>query len=151
MRNILKITSVFAFILMLSACSKQDESCVNPTLNVEDLEKLNACMQPSLFEAEVPVGDFVVVRSQTDFDKLFNPSECFTIDFSKNDLVVGKTQLTSSLVSTDYTLTQDCKTNNLMLKVVFTRGVATVAPIVIYGALIPKLQGEQTVTVTLND
>ncbi|HAS46710.1 MAG TPA: hypothetical protein DCS93_39870 [Microscillaceae bacterium] len=151
MRKILKITSVFAFILMLSACSRQDESCVNPTLNVEDLEKLNACMQPSLFEVDLPVGDFVVVRSQTDFDKLFTPSECFNIDFSKNDLVVGKKELRSNLVSIDYTLTQDCKTNNLMLKVVFTRGLASVVSIVIYGTLIPKLQGEQMVTVTLND
>lgn len=148
MRNILKITSAFAFIIILSACSKKDETCVNPTLNVEDLEKLNTCTQPSIIEAEVPEGDFVIVRSQDAFDKLFSPSQCFKVDFSKNDIVIGKKQLTSNLVSTAYTLTQDCKTNNLMLKVVFTKGVATVAPIVIYGAVIPKLQGEQTVTVT---
>lgn len=147
MKNILKIVPAFAFIIIFSACQKKDDACTNPTLNVQGLEKFNTCTQPSIIEAEVPEGDFVIVRSQDAFEKLLSPSQCFKVDFSKNDVVIGKKQLTSNLVSTAYTLTQDCNTNNLMLKVVFTKGVATVAPIVIYSAVIPKLQGEQTVSV----
>lgn len=151
MKKVFKLLPVLIAVIVLHACTRKGQICVNPTPNAESIfTTLTCAIDSSQVKTTIPEGDFVIVRSQADFDKLIDPSDCLEVDFAKNDVVVGREDLSGNHVSTNYTLTENCETNHLELDVSFELGIALVFATRIYGVVVPKLSEGQTVNVVVN-
>lgn len=110
----------------------------NP-INTTSLEREYGCTNTkNSLEVEL-TDDFTVIRNQADFTNQVTGNCIPDIDFTNYDLIIGKKGLTSGNSSIDYQFTDDCRTGEYVLKVIFSQNIATVAPNITYHRLIPKL------------
>lgn len=146
----MKTKQLFPFIFIIGLtfnfCS-QENSCKNEIIPTYSLEDIYNCPNTA-FQMKIELSnDFVMIRNQSDFDSLVTGSCNPLIDFNTYDLIIGTQGLSNGLASIDYVLTRDCITEKLELVVTFITDATTIAPIVTYHALIPKLGDEETVNV----
>lgn len=142
------IICVFSLVL-ISSCS-EDDACTSSTLPVTDLESEYGCINtPGQVNIDL-TEEYIIIRSQSEFDSLVTGSCTPQIDFVTYDLLIGKKGLVSGLETIDYDgLTLNCNNGQLNLTVTFVLNATTEAPNVTYHVLVPKLEPNESINVTI--
>lgn len=141
--------SLLLFILTTASC-KDDPCPEQQQLPLVSAEEEYGCVDTRYGLKLALQEDFVVVRSQADFDRAVTSSTCdMEIDFSVYDLIIGNKTLPSGNHSVDYNLSRLCPGNSYLLQVVFNQDQSTVAPMITYHALVPKLKRWEGVEVAI--
>lgn len=141
--------SMILGLVFLSSCesSNSNNDCTPQQLPIRSLETEYGCVNTRYtLSNSVQVNDFIIIRNQTDFNNLTDSPSCRPdIDFDVYDLVLGKKQLTSGNQSIQYQYMDDCTSKTLT--VTFIQDETTIAPMLTYHALIPKLEPTEQVIV----
>lgn len=149
----MKTTSTLLALLALlfsgcaTVCGTEPEPCLNTALAVKSLETEYGC-QNTIRQMSINLSEtYTVIRSQQEFNQRVSGTCRPQIDFATYDLVIGKKGLANGPGGINYTLQQDCNSNNMTLHVAIGRSLTTEAPNITYHALIPKLAAGQEVSV----
>jgi hypothetical protein len=122
--------------------------CNFKELVTKQLESEYGC-NDTRYDLDIDLSEnYMIIRSQLEFESQSYGSCRVEIDFTKYDLVIGKKQLTNGNTSVVYNLKQDCS-NRLKLQVTFNQDLTDIAPNITYHTLVPKLGDNQTVDVDL--
>lgn len=132
---------------MIAAYGCSDDSCSNDTQIAMGLEDIGCTANPYNMRVSTE-NEFELIRSQEDFDALVN-IECAEIDWMMYDLVIGNIGLSNGLadISRDYRM--NCSSERLSLNIKITTDATTVAPMISWNALIPKLVESETLFVNV--
>lgn len=134
-------------VLFLSCNSEDSNDCNTVELIVKSLETAYGCSNTKYALNNIVQGDnFIIIRNQQDFDQFTDDINCRPqIDFENYDLILGKKKLTTGNESIQYQLIEDC--NSKKLTITFIQNESLFAPTLIYHALIPKLEANETIEV----
>lgn len=148
MKLIKHLTILITYSLLLSCNS--DDDCGSPNWTIPaNLETEYNCTNTK-YQMDINLtDDYLIIRSQLEFDNLVTGTCMPNIDFSTYDLVIGKKVLTSGNTSINYNYMKHPCNNNKFLEVTFTQNATTEAPNITYHALIPKLEINETINLTL--
>lgn len=134
-------------ILFIVGCSKDECSTERQVaMCIEDLGCSNSSLQPRIDISK----EFELIRSQEDFELAFDSTCPIDISWTGYDLVVGKTTLTSGLSGITKHTIMDCETNQLNLFIEIQTNLTTVAPEILWNALIPKLADNETLFIQID-
>ncbi|WP_034257657.1 hypothetical protein [Altibacter lentus] len=141
---------LIAVLLVIFSCKNDDNDPCNPAVDFTSLEMEYGCIDTE-YQTDINLSnDFVVIKSQTQFNTLVTGNCQPTIDFSKYNLIIGKQSLPSGNDSIDYTIVKDCDSNDIEMNVTFNQNSTTEAPNLTFHALIPTLQNNQNVLVSIH-
>ncbi|MCK8479705.1 hypothetical protein [Psychroserpens algicola] len=146
-----KILVLACFVLVFLSCNScDDDSCAPVTLSITSLEEEYSCVNTP-YQMDIDVSDeFIIIRSQADFDALVTGSCMPQIDFITYDLLIGKKALTNGVESINYDgLVKDCENGQLSLTVTFVKNDTDEAPNLTYHALVPKLELDDIINVSI--
>ncbi|MEL6557007.1 MAG: hypothetical protein AAFQ94_02415 [Bacteroidota bacterium] len=143
----MKYLLIICLLLVASifSCDEGEIACSDLLIEVGQIETENECM---ILNVDLQ-DNYVVIRNQTDFAAVVNATCQTAIDFSEFDLLIGRIGLSNGLTSIEYEHTRPCDTNIPQLDIIFNLNETTVAPDVVYNALIPKLRDNESLTVNL--
>jgi hypothetical protein len=145
MKKVMFLLILFLGVFAVS-CGK-DGDCENKVLEVKSLEAVYGC-ENTKYNMNVDLSNnFIIVRSQLQFQNYVTGTCIPDIDFNAYDLIIGKQALTSGNSLISYELTEDCKTSDMLLKVIFSQNETAEAPNLTYHALVSKLGNDQIVNV----
>lgn len=151
MKNILLLLVLTTAIVFNSSCGKEDP-CDLEVIEVKSLEDEYGCINTKYTMHIFITAQFTVISSQSSFESLIS-GDCTpeNIDFSTYDLIVGKQGLTSGNTSIEYEMMKDCDPIKYSLKVIFNQNATTEAPNLTYHALVPKLEEDSVLEVTIEE
>ena len=131
-------------LITLISCSIEDDHCLDRTIITTSLEGEYDCTNTK-YDLDLDlIDDYIIIKDQDSFNRRVTGNCKPDIDFSIFDLVIGKKELTTGNDSIEYKLTENCKTSNLLLEVIFKQNESTEAPNLTYHRLIPKVaQGKE--------
>ncbi len=142
-----KICWVLGVAFLVLSCG-EDNACMTGEVSIKNLEDLGCFNTP--FQMTVSTDkEFELIRSQEDFDLRIGGSCSPEVDWTSYDLVAGMKGLTNGLASINKSLVMDCHNNRLVLRITFNLNATTIAPIVSFHALIPKLRADESIFVEL--
>jgi len=145
-----KLIIITISIFLFSCEFDEDKDCLANTLDTHSLEEIYNCAD-TRHNTQIDLSDnYIIIRSQSQFNNLVTGDCLPQINFSTYDLVIGKKGLTSGNETINYNYYYDCSLGNLVLEVEFIQNIASVAPNLTYHALIPKLGDEETVAVEIS-
>ncbi len=141
-----KLLFLTILIASLYACRHADYyDCSNNNIEVKHLETEYGCT-----DIEIDLSnDYMIIRNAQDYSQYVIANCQADIDFDTYDLIIGKKRLSNGLDTVKYKLTGNCETGNQNLKITFDLSDTVEAPIVIYDALIPKLDENQNLNVEI--
>jgi len=144
----LSIIVLFSFIC-INSCSNDDE-CSPVIIEITSLEDEYSCVNTSS-QMDIDLSEqFIIIRSQVVFDNLVTGSCMPDIDFEAYDLLIGKRGLPNGIENITYDgLVKNCENGQLSLTVTFTLNATTEAPNATYHALVPKLDANDIINVTI--
>jgi hypothetical protein len=138
----------FSSFLLGFSCNNGEE-CKNKILEIKSLEDLYGC-ENTKYQMNVDLSDnFIIIRSQNQFDNYVTGLCTPEIDFNTYDLIIGKQGLTTGNSYISYELVEDCETTNLLLTVTFHQNETLEAPDLTYHALVSKLGDDQVVNIDI--
>lgn len=148
MKSIKHIFFLCALVFAFSCNS--DDDCGSPVWSTPtNLEVEYGCVNTK-YQMEINLTDnYTIIRSQQEFDSLITGTCTPTIDFSTYDLIIGKKALTSGNTNIEYNYMKHPCSNAKYLDVIFIQNATTEAPNLTYHALVPKLDTNETINVTL--
>lgn len=148
MTSIKRFFLFYVFFVVVSCNS--DDDCGSPAWTTPtNLEVEYGCTNTK-YQMDIDLNDdFVIIRSQQDFNNLVTGTCSPDIDFSAYDLVIGKKALTSGNTSIEYSYMKHPCSNAKYLEVHFIQNATAEAPNLTYHALVPKLNANETVNVTI--
>lgn len=136
-------------ILLFTTCEPKDDCNTPAPITPASLESEYGCVNTP-YETTIDLDDtHMIIRSQDVFDTMVTGSCTPDIDFTGFDLIIGRQQLNSGVEQIDYYYVNNGCNDQNYLNVQFIRNATTVAPILTYHALVPKLAPDETVTVTV--
>jgi hypothetical protein len=146
----MKLLYLSLLVLALIGCNNNDDNnnnCVPQEIAVTSLETEYGCTNTKFqLYNSVTVGNFIIIRNQQDFDQITDDINCRPqIDFATYDLILGKKQLTTGNETIQYQYMDDC--DGKKLTVTFIQNETLFAPTLIYHALVPKLEANETIEV----
>ncbi len=146
MKNIM----VYFILLCLISCGNDDEApCKNMPVTFTSLENEYGCVNTK-YQTEIGLlNDFVIIRNQTEFNNQVSGTCQPLINFMSYDLIIGKQNLTSGNSSIDYNIVENCETESIEIDVTFNQNSTTEAPNLTYHVLLPKIDNNQEVLVTI--
>ena len=149
MRKIIVFSIAFLLVFMTNSCSNDDE-CSPATISITSLEVEYDCVNTP-YQMDIDLSDdFTIIRSQAVFDNLVTGDCMPQIDFDAYDLIIGKKGLTNGFQLIDYDgLVKNCDNGQLYLTVTFVLNATAEAPNATYHALVPKLEANEGVNVTV--
>ena len=149
MRTIINFITAVSLIFAMQSCSNDDD-CTPAILAITSLENEYGCMDTP-WQMHIDLSeDFAIIRSQSVFDDLVTGTCMPQIDFEAFDLLIGKKGLTNGFDTINYDgIVKNCDDNLLYLTVTFVLNSTTVAPNATYHVLMPKLEENETVNVTI--
>ena len=144
-----KFIVVFLALVFVSSCSNDDD-CSPVVLEITSLENEYGCINTP-YGVDIDLSEtFTIIRSQAIFDELVTGNCMPQIDFTMYDLLIGKKGLTNGFDSIVYDgLVKNCDNGQLSLTVTFTLNATTEAPNATYHALVPKLEVNEIINVSL--
>ncbi|MEH6537267.1 MAG: hypothetical protein V7719_12795 [Psychroserpens sp.] len=147
-KTILFIVAVFAFVL-INSCSNDDD-CLSVIFDITSLEDEYSCINTP-YQMDIELSEeFIIIRSQAVFENLVTGTCTPQIDFETYDLLIGKKGLTSGVDSINYDgLVKNCDNGQLGLTITFVRNATTEAPNLTYHALVPKLEINEIINVSI--
>ncbi len=148
MKNILIPVLLIAFVIVISACSNDDDEICN-TVATGSLESLYNCVNTQNNMDFTFASEYEIIRTQGRFDSVILGNCKPIIDFTTYDIIVGEETTSSGVDTIEYEYTPPCNGLNGDLEVKIIRNAAAVVETVTYHALIPKLQTSETVTVNV--
>ena len=124
--------------------------CEEMVLEVESFESLYGCSNTK-HKLKIDIhNDYLLIRTQTDFDNLV-AGDCHpNIDFDNYDLVIGQQSSGNENDTIIYNLMQTCPGNDVLLTIGVYQGWATRPDNVTYHALIPKLRNTKDLDVIID-
>lgn len=148
-KNIACITAILLVAFMFFSCSNDDQ-CSPITIDITSLEDEYGCVNTP-YQMDIDLSEeFLIIRSQDVFDNLVTGTCTPQIDFDAFDLLIGKKGLPNGFDSIDYDgLVKNCDNGQLYLTITFVLNATTEAPNATYHALVPKLQANETINVTI--
>ena len=149
MRTFINFLTAISLICTMQSCSNDDE-CTPATLDITSLEMEYGC-ENTPYQMDIDISeDFLIITSQTVFDDLVTGTCMPQIDFDTFDLLIGKKGLTNGFETINYDgLVKNCDNNQLSLTVTFTLNATAIAPNATYHVLMPKLNDNETVSVSV--
>ncbi|OUR97715.1 hypothetical protein A9Q86_16005 [Flavobacteriales bacterium 33_180_T64] len=146
---IVVIIGVFLCVLF-SSCSS-DDACSPGVIVITNLEDEYSCVNTA-YEMDIQlVDEFIIIRSQSDFNNLVTGSCMPQIDFTTFDLLIGKQGLSNGVDTIVYDgIIRNCDDNQLYLTVIFIQNATTEAPNLTYHVLVPKLGATETINVSID-
>jgi len=142
------ILIVLLFVLSIS-CTNDDE-CSPVIIDITSLEAEYSCMNTP-YQMDIDLTEeFIIIRNQSVFDDLVTGSCTLQIDFEAYDLLIGKKGLSSGIERIDYDgLVKNCETGQLSLTITFIRNATAEAPNLTYHVLVPKLEANEVINVSI--
>lgn len=150
MRNITVALLLLFSLIILNSCNEDDDDCLPMIFEVSSLENEYDCVNTP-YQMDIDLSEeFIIIRSQAEFNNLVTGSCTPEIDFTSYDLLIGKKGLVSGFDSIDYDgLVKNCINNQLSLTITFILNVTAEAPNVTYHALVPKLAPNEVINVSI--
>ena len=139
---------IFGVALAFFVACSDDEPCITGEVQFKNLEDLGCVNTP--FQMTVTTDqEFELIRSQEDFDARIGGTCRPDIDWQGYDLIAGMKGLTNGIASIEKSLVKDCLNNRLVLRITFNLNATTIAPMVSFHALIPKIGNNEIIFVEL--
>lgn len=139
---------LFSYVF-INSCNEDDE-CTPATFPITSLEAEYACVNTP-YQMDIDLTEeFIIIRSQSEFEDLVTGTCAPQIDFITYDLLIGKKGLSSGIDSIDYDgLVKNCDNGQLNLTITFIKNATTEAPNLTYHALVPKLDADDIINVNI--
>ena len=136
-------------LLLLFSCNDANTECVSDEIAITSLEEEYNCENTeNLLDIDLEEA-FAIITTQDEFENKVLGDCAPQIDFDSFDLLIGKKAFAQGNDSIAYQLVENCKSNVLQLSVVFLQNDTTEAPNLTYHVLLPKLEQNKTVEVTI--
>jgi hypothetical protein len=136
--------------LLTLGCSNDDDGCSPLTYEIKNLENVYFCVDTQNGVDIDLSEEYIIIRSQFEFDNRVTGTCTPQIDFEIYDLLIGKRQLNKKVTEVVYDqLGEDCENGQLTLVVTFRFNDTDENTNLTYHTLVPKLETNETVIVTI--
>ena len=135
-------------IATLVSCGSDDD-CNGNTQEVLCLDDFG-CPNAAFLVSIESQQEFQLIRNQEDFE-LMVFAECdIEVDWDVYDLVIGSVGLTSGLADIQKSISENCATNQNLLEININTNLTTVAGVITWQAVIPKLADDESLFVEIS-
>jgi hypothetical protein len=143
-----KVIILSVIILSILSCKKEDD-CEEVLLDVKNLETDYGCRNTKHTLVIDLINEVKIIRSMEDYDGEVSGPCHPDINFSENDLIIGKHILNNVNDTITYDYRRACPGENLTLTVELTQFATSLPDTVVYHAIIPKLDDGESVDINL--
>lgn len=144
-----KTTLIFIVIVSTLSFCKKDE-CKDSQIATKHFETDYGCQNTKHSLIIDLTNTAAIIRSKEDYDAKVSGGCHPEIDFSINDLVIGKQESGNFNDTILYDLKRTCPDKELTLTVDIIQSALTAPDNVVYHAIIPKLGDEETLDLKIN-